>query len=343
MLYIGKYQKCGGTEMMYKIYKIDSNNLTADEVENLYLINKNIAEKYNFLDPYKSSDNYKALYLSSFNGIDNELFVLEKNSLICGMINCSKATDWNGNEQYKLNITLCDLPIDELMLKAINQLVQEKLDQHGEIVVVTYNYELNELINQYNNKASLRANYYTLKKEDIDIDMLNKSIKELEVKNSDLSIKYTDIISEDYIKQYCDLFTETMEDMPDVMEEGYVQYIINPEKQRQVNESNKKRNITHNCYMIFNSNNEMIAKSNVSVNNNDTRFPYQFMIGVKRSYRGRNLGKWLYASMYKRLFETVNFDRVLVCHHPTNKHAINVSEWVGYKFNYLMTAHILYK
>ncbi len=47
--------------------------------------------------------------------------------------------------------------------------------------------------------------------------------------------------------------------------------------------------------------------------------------------------------MYKRLFETVNFDRVIVCHHPANKHAINVSEWVGYKFNYLMTAHILYK
>ncbi|MGN9161820.1 hypothetical protein [Clostridium sulfidigenes] len=81
--------------MMYKIYKIDSNNLTADEVENLYLINKNITKKYNFLDPYKSNDDYKALYLSSFNGSDNELFVLEKNSLICGMINCGKAADCN--------------------------------------------------------------------------------------------------------------------------------------------------------------------------------------------------------------------------------------------------------
>ncbi|MBU3219554.1 GNAT family N-acetyltransferase [Clostridium algidicarnis] len=329
--------------MMCKIYNIDSNSLTIDEVENLYLINKSISKKYKFLDPYISSYDYKALYLSSFNGIANELFVLEKNSLIYGMINCGKAADCNGNEQYKLNITLCDLPIDELMLKAINQLVQEKLAQHGEIVVVTYNHELNELINQYNNKVSLRANYYTLKREDIDIDMLNKYMKELEAKTSDLSIKYTDIISEDYIKQFCDLFTETMKDMPDVMEEGYIQYIINPEKQRQINESNKKRNITHNCYMIFNSNDEMIAKSNVSVNNNHTRFPYQFMIGVKRSYRGRNLGKWLYASMYKTLFETINFDRMLVSHHPANKHAINVSEWVGYKLNYLMTTHILYK
>lgn len=328
---------------MCKIHKINSNNLTSNEVENLYLINKNIGEKYNLLDTYKNSDDYKALYLSSFNGIDNELFVLEKNSLICGIINCGKAADWNGNEQYKLNITLCDLPIDELMLKAINQLIQDKLDKHGEIVVVTYNYELNELINQYNNKVNLRANYYTLKRENINIDMINKFVKESEEKNSDLSIKYTDIIGDDYIKQYCDLFTETMEDMPDVMEEGYIQYIINPEKQRQINEANKKRNITHNCYMIFDSNNEMIAKSNLSVNNNDPRFPYQFMIGAKRSYRGRNLGKWLYASMYKKLFENVDFDRVLVCHHPANKHAIKISELFGYKFNYLITAHILYK
>jgi ribosomal protein S18 acetylase RimI-like enzyme len=173
--------------------------------------------------------------------------------------------------------------------------------------------------------------------------MLDKSIKEYGARNSNLSIRYTDFIYEEYIQQYCDLFMETMEDMTDVQEEGYVPYVITPEKQRGINDSFKKRNITHNCYMIFNSNNEMVAKSNVSVNNKDPRFPYQFMIGVKRAYRGRSLGKWLYASMYKRLYENVDFERVLVCHHPENKPAINVSQWVGYRFNYLETENILYK
>ena len=328
---------------MYKIHKIDPNNLTANETENLYLVNKNIVKKYNLLDRFKDVDNYKDLFLSTFTQIDNELFILEKDSLICGILNCIKSADWSGNEQYKLNISLSDSIIDEAILKCINQLVQDKLDQHGELAVVTYNNELEELIKKYNSKVNLKANCYTLKKEDIDIDMLNKSIKEYETKNNDLSIIYTDIISEEYIKQYCDLFMETTADMTDVKEDGFVPYIITPEKQRQLNELNKKRNVTHNCYMIFNSSNEMIAKSNVAVNNNDPRFPYQFMIGVKRSYRGRNLGKWLYASMYKRLFENVAFDRVLVCHHPENKPAINVSKWVGYKFNYLETTHVLYK
>jgi ribosomal protein S18 acetylase RimI-like enzyme len=238
---------------------------------------------------------------------------------------------------------LCDSIVDESILKSINQLIQEKLDQYGELAIVTYNNELEYLIKKYTSKVNLRGNYYTLKKEDIDMDMLNESIKKYDVENNDLFIKYTDIISDEYIEQYCDLFMETMEDMTDTSEDGYIGYIITPEKQRHINDSNKKRNITHNCYMIFNSSNEMIAKSNLSVNNNDPRFPYQFMIGVKRSYRGRNLGKWLYASMYKRLFENAAFERALVCHHPENKPAINISEWIGYKFNYLETIHVLYK
>lgn len=79
--------------MMCKIYKINYNNFSTNEIENLYLINKNITKKYNFLDTYKSIEDYKALYLSSLNGIDNELFVLEKDSLIYGMITCRKAAD----------------------------------------------------------------------------------------------------------------------------------------------------------------------------------------------------------------------------------------------------------
>ncbi|SHJ90690.1 hypothetical protein SAMN02745248_01268 [Hathewaya proteolytica DSM 3090] len=85
------------------------------------------------------------------------------------------------------------------------------------------------------------------------------------------------------IVTYNDELKNIMEDMTDAREEGYVKYIITPDKQRKFNESNKKTNITHHCYMIFNDCSEMVAKSNVSVNNNDPRFPYQFMIGVKKT------------------------------------------------------------
>jgi len=92
--------------------------------------------------------------------------------------------------------------------------------------------------------------------------------------------------------------------------------------------------------MIFDGE-RLIAKTNVSVNNDDPRFPYQFMIGVLREYRGHGLGKWLQACMYKRLAETVDFEQILVQHHPENQPAIALSEWIGYKFSYFEVMHIL--
>lgn len=328
---------------MYKIYEINPNNLTESEIKNLYSFNEALENKYNFLHRLNTVDDYKNLFLSSFANIDNQLLLIEKDSIACGILTLTKSFDWNGNEQHKLTISLCDLVIDETLVSFIGEVIKNKLNKYNELSVVTYNNELQQTIEKYTHKVALRGNYYTLNKSEIDVSMLSKYIAEQEIKNSDLSIRFTDIISEDLIEDYCNLFMETMEDMTDVKEDGYVQFIITPEKQRQINESNKKRNLSHFCYMIFNSNNELVAKSNVSVNNSDPRFPYQFMIGVKRRYRGRNLGKWLYASMYKRLFETINFEKALVCHHPDNAPAINVSKWIGYKFNYLETTYNLYK
>ncbi|WP_017415264.1 GNAT family N-acetyltransferase [Clostridium tunisiense] len=328
---------------MYKIYEINPNNLTENEIKNLYSINVALENKYNFLHRLNNVDDYKNLFLSSFTNIDTQLLLIEKDSKACGILTLIKTFDWNGNEQHKLTISLCDIVTDETLVSFIGEVIKNKLDKYNELSVVTYNNELQQTIEKHTYKVALRGNYYTLNKSDIDISSLSKYIAEQEIKNSDLSIRFTDIISENLIEEYCNLFMETMEDMTDVKEDGYVQYVITPEKQRQINESNKKRNLSHFCYMIFNSNNELVAKSNVSVNNNDSRFPYQFMIGVKRPYRGRNLGKWLYASMYKKLFETVNFEKALVCHHPDNIPAINVSKWIGYKFNYLETTYNLYR
>jgi len=84
----------------------------------------------------------------------------------------------------------------------------------------------------------------------------------------------------------------------------------------------------------------MVGKTNVSVNNNDLRFPYQFMIGVSRPCGGRSLCKWLYAAMYKKLWKDGDFEKILVLHHPENKPIIDITEWIGYKLNYLETTYL---
>lgn len=103
-----------------------------------------------------------------------------------------------------------------------------------------------------------------------------------------------------------------------IHEPAFIKYPLTVEKQRQNNESNQLTQTIHHSCIILNEEGKMVGMSNVRVGQNDPRFPYQFMIGVKRAYRGKHLGKWMYAEMYKRLYDTVPFEQVLVCHHPLN-------------------------
>jgi len=323
------------------IKAIDISNLTNTAFENLFSITCRIADKYGLLKRFKNADAYQNLFLSPLATSGDELFVIEDDTTICGILSFVKSADWSGKEQYKLTIYICDPIPNQPIIDCLSQLIDNKLQQHEEFAIITYNNELNDLITKYPHKVNLKANAYTLTKKDIDIGLINNALTTYQSKNNDLRMIYTDTISEEYIEQYCNLFMETQEDMPDVKEAGFVRYALTPEKQRQLNDSNTKRNFTHHCYMVFNSANEMIAKTNVSVNNNNPQFPYQFMVGVKQQYRGRGLGRWLYAAMYKKLFEEVAFEKVLVLHHPENNHMINISEWIGYKYSYLETTILL--
>ena len=325
---------------IYNISLIDSENLTDEQLEKLYNLECNLTKKYGFLDRYRTVDEYKNSFLSTFTKDENELFVIKNNSEMCGLLAFVKSADWGGNEYYKLVVRLSTTVIDDKMLVCLRLFIDGKLEKFNYIMLDSYNQELDEMLVGYSSKIMYNSGAYMLTKERINLEMLNETIEQCQRKNGDLSMVYTDVISEEYIEQYCDLFTTLHDDMPDMQEEGFVQYVLTPEAQRQLNENWAKSNQAHHCYMIFDGD-EMVAKTNVSVKNSDPRFPYQFFICAKRQYRGRALGKWLYASMYKKLLEEVEFEKMLVHHHPANKHAIAISEWMGYEFAYLEVTHLV--
>ena len=324
-----------------EIVKIEVSTLSTDELQNLYIANCRVVEKYGFLKRHRDADEYKNSFLTTFIESDNELYVVKDGSQIFGILSLIKSADWSGKEQYKLTIHLCESVITKPVAEGLRQFIHEKSVQYSYFAIIAYNDEPDVLLEKFSCKVQYRGEAYILDKRNIDADLPDKTVAKLSAKNNDLRIVYTDAITEEYIEQYCNLFTELHEEMPDVAEEAFVQYIINPEKQRQMNEANAKKNITHHCYMIFNEDNEMIAMTNVSVNNNDPRFPYQFFICVREQYRSRGLGKWLYAAMYKKILENVDFEKMLVHHHPTNMHAANISKWIGYKFSYLETTYLV--
>ncbi|MCL2350034.1 MAG: GNAT family N-acetyltransferase [Defluviitaleaceae bacterium] len=325
--------------MTYKIDKIDTGNISGQMLDELFALDSAMAEKYGFLKRIRNAGELKESYSAIFASEDNELFVIKNDEISCGILTFLKAADWNGNLQYKLYIRLSGAPNQHLVAD-LEQFANEKISKYGQIAIITYNNELPQLIEKYAAKVHLNANAYTLSKSDINTHLLDETIAGLGAKNADLNMVYTDIISEEYIERYCDLFMKAAEDMTDEQEEAYVRYIITPEIQRRQNENGAKRGQIHHCYMVFDGD-IMAAKTNLSVNKNDSRFPYQFMVAVSREYRGRGLGKWLYAHMYKMLFETTDFEKVLIMHHPKNKAIIDISLWAGYKFAYSEVTHLV--
>ena len=329
------------TNRTYEIVKANVAAMQADEINNLYTADSLMTEKYGLLKRFRNADEYENAFLPAFKSETNELFLLSESGAITGILTLMKGTDWSGREQYKLTIRLCGTTISAPMVECLRQFTLKKLELHKYIAIIVYGSELEELANALSAKVQLKGNNYTLAKTDVNINMLKEASEKLQAKNNDLRIVYTNTMPEEYIEQYCNLFNELQESMPDVNEDGFVQYISTPEKLKTSLKSNVDQNRTRHCYMIFNANNEMIAQSNVAVNNNDPRFPYQFLIGVAKCYRGRSLGKWLYAAMYQKLFSDVAFEKVQIAHHPSNKHVIAISEWAGYKFAFLETMYVV--
>jgi len=251
-----------------------------------------------------------------------------------GLITLIEGKSWDGSKQHEIDITFSSITVDNGFIDVLEVFIKEQLLKYEQLVLTVYNNELESLSRKYNGRTRFSSKHFGLSKENLDVNQLNESIRLLNKKNSHLDIRFFDSVPNEYLKDWCDIFNETSKDMPDEKEEAYIPYHATVAAQLKSKEVMKEHNLLHYCYMIFNENNEAIAESNLRIDNKDPRFPYQFMIGVKKEYRGLGLGKWMQTSMYKKLYETTDFEKVEVVHHTDNNSAIAISEFIGFEFMY---------
>jgi len=294
------------------------------EDEKFLTFTKNLKEKYNLIEDIEEIRNPEKIFFESEK--INKLAVISENENFIALVKIYKDLDWSGKRQLSFEVmTILDKEFSKIY-KILDIIIDEKSIENVQNTIITFNDEFSDYAQQKNTIIQGNGNHYTLSKSDIDIEKLMSWVKEISSNNSDLRIEFFHGIPEEYIEPYCTLFMETSEDMPDNKESGFVPYVITPDLQRKNHVSYGQ---FHYCYMIFNEKNELIAKSNVRIKED---YPYQFMIGVKREYRGRKLGKWLHGSMYSKVYKEKDFKKIHIVHHPLNKAAINLSLSVGYKF-----------
>lgn len=143
-------------------------------------------------------------------------------------------------------------------------------------------------------------------------------------------LEFYEDIPDNLLEEYCAVFTELLADMPP--NSALYDAIITTERIRERQVNGKKNNHCSYRYLIFNENNQVIAKTNVAINKNKPEIMNQYMTGVLKDYRGQGLSKWLKGAMYNKLVEDFpSLEQIKTETHPENHASRELSKQMGYK------------
>jgi len=140
---------------------------------------------------------------------------------------------------------------------------------------------------------------YSLFVEKVDVAKMDEWIAISEKKFPKYRLQFYEDIPDDLLEEYSAVFSQLMEDIP--TNSRSLNTTITPEtvKERQI-EGKKTQQCSYR-YLVFNEENKLIAKTNISLNKVRTKSMYQYMTGVLEAYRGQGLSKWLKAAMFKKI------------------------------------------
>lgn len=171
---------------------------------------------------------------------------------------------------------------------------------------------------------------YELNVKEANLEKIDSWLAEAPAKFPNLRIEFYKNIPDELLEEFATVFTQLLRDMPAGSELGELK--ITAEGTKSVQEAWKIRNHVAYRYLIFNETNQLIAKTNVSLNLKRPQEMYQFMTGVTQKYRGQGLSKWLKAAMFKKL--TTDFpelEKIKTDTHPNNHPSRELSKQMGYK------------
>ncbi|MDQ7798590.1 MAG: hypothetical protein RDU76_06570 [Candidatus Edwardsbacteria bacterium] len=186
------------------------------------------------------------------------------------------------------------------------------------------------------------VNRYVLEIAKADIGSINEWLETIPGKNKDLRLEFHQIIPEIHLEEYCKLFTVLLKEMPpDPIADDYQ---VTPDEIRKAYEEDKQKNRIVYSYLLFAGDRQMVAMSNVAIDRNNPRSIYQFMTGVRRDYRGRQLGKWLKAAMYKKLVNDFpGLVEIRTDTNPINKFMDGINKDMGYEFKFSSRDYLVKK
>lgn len=134
-----------------------------------------------------------------------------------------------------------------------------------------------------------------LKFNEIDWNKMKNWIEKGKKRTNGTTIEVFNDVAEKDIIEYCNVFTETLNQAPvdDIEGEG----VITPESRRFQEQVNKDSGYIWTSMITREKDGKISGLTEILYNPQNKHVVYQELTGVKMEYRGRGLGKWLKAKM----------------------------------------------
>ncbi|MHA2304737.1 MAG: GNAT family N-acetyltransferase [Candidatus Hodarchaeales archaeon] len=183
---------------------------------------------------------------------------------------------------------------------------------------------------KYNGTFALREEESRLKAEDIDWEMLEEWRKQAIKRAKGVKIERFTSVPEEDIEEYCQLYTETLNQVP----KGELEWeeLITPETRRNQEERRTKLKATWSTIISKEENGVISGLTETLYLPDQPTLLFQLLTSVKKEYRGRGLGKLLKAEMLtyvKELFPNIKF--VITDFAIVNDPMIAINRKLGFK------------
>lgn len=185
-------------------------------------------------------------------------------------------------------------------------------------------------------QTEFELDYYTLNMQKVDTQVNDRKIIEIEKQNSGYRLDFFDMVSDEYLAEYIDVYNILMKEIADKYCNGKYTHLA-AEMMKDAYGRKRKNEISDYNYLAFDSNNKIIGFTRVLIIRNNLlgKPPYQLQTGVLKEHRGKKIASWLKMAMLKRVIADFPLAKELQTDtSSTNKGMKRINEQLGYQYSY---------
>ena len=169
-----------------------------------------------------------------------------------------------------------------------------------------------------------------LKLDEVDWEMIENWAAEGPKRAEGVCIEKFIEVPEDDLEEYCKIYTETMNQQPMGEMEG--EFITTPESRRLDEARNRGKNLDLITMITREPDGTISGLTEIFKIPAEVNRAHQFLTGVKDSYRGRGLGKWLKAEMLLYVRKTFpDVKMILTGNADENAPMLSINNRMGFK------------